>query len=111
MLRESERAAMRAYLATYRELRAMESRVRWRERALVAMAAAVVSLNVIAAAEPPFDALSVLCLLIACAFALNLRRMILDGIERRRDWLVLDGCATYAHRRLVMDADARRHAA
>ena len=107
----SQRAAMLEFLEAYGALWRMEKRVRHRERLIAALCAAVVSLNIVAAAPGGLHGFDLVHYAIACLFALNLRRIVLDGIERRRDWLILDECATYARRRLAIESAKRRHAA
>lgn len=106
----SQRAAMLEYLEAYTELRRIEIQIRRRERLLVALGAVVVTLNAVAAADEGASALGALCLLIAVWFALNVRRIILDAIERRADWKVFDDAATHARRRLAIEASERRAA-
>jgi hypothetical protein len=98
---EAERRAMLGFLKAHAELRTIERRIQRRETLVVILASAVVALNVVVPAEAGFQPLDLIHYAIACGFALNLRRIVLDHIERRRDMWVLNRCAQYARQRLA----------
>lgn len=100
---ELERRAIVAFLKDYADLASVERRVRRREAFVATLAGAVVVLNVYAAALDGLRALDLIHYAIAFGFALNVRRIVLDSLERRRDFWIINRCAQAARERLAED--------